>query len=73
MPWPLTGVTHYHAQLGPPEKGRAMKGLVGVWLGSMIYGMNLWTSVRFVVWSLVAVRMTIDLRYPQRPIDSYNI
>ena len=28
MPWPQTGETHYHAQLGLPEKGRAIKGLV---------------------------------------------
>jgi len=28
MPWPQTGVTHYHAQLGLPDKGRAMKGFV---------------------------------------------
>ena len=29
MPWPQTGATHYHAQLGFPDKGRAIKGLVG--------------------------------------------
>ena len=28
MPWSKTGVTHYHAQLGLPDKGRAIKGLV---------------------------------------------
>ena len=28
MPWPQTGATHYHAQLGLPGKGRAIKGLV---------------------------------------------
>ena len=28
MPWPKTGVTQYHAQLGLPNKGRAIKGLV---------------------------------------------
>ena len=27
MPWPQTGATHYHAQLGLPDKGRAIKGL----------------------------------------------
>ena len=26
MPWPKTGVTHYHAQLGLSDKGRAIKG-----------------------------------------------
>ena len=28
MPWPKTGTTQYHAQLGLPDKGRAVKGLV---------------------------------------------
>ena len=28
MPWPKTGTTQYHAQLGYPDKGRAIKGLV---------------------------------------------
>ena len=28
IPWPQTGATHYHAQLGLPDKGRAIKGLV---------------------------------------------
>ena len=28
MPWPTTGATQHHAQLGLPDKGRAIKGLV---------------------------------------------
>ena len=28
MPWPKTGATQYHAQLGISDKGRAFKGLV---------------------------------------------
>ena len=28
MPWPQTGATHYHAQLGFPDKSRGIKGLV---------------------------------------------
>ena len=28
MPWPETGATQYHAQLGLPDKDRAIKGLV---------------------------------------------
>ena len=28
MPWPKTGATQYHAQLGLPDKGYAIKGLV---------------------------------------------
>ena len=27
MPWPKRGATRYHAQLGLPDKGRAIKGL----------------------------------------------
>ena len=27
-PWPKTGATQYNAQLGLPDKGRAIKGLV---------------------------------------------
>ena len=66
MPWPQTGATNYHAQLELPDKGSAIKGLdvcYEVWLGSMIYGMGLWTSARCVVWTLVAVRMAIELKY----------
>ena len=28
MPWPQAGATQYHAQLGLPDKGRAIKGFV---------------------------------------------
>ena len=28
MPWPQTDATQYHAQLGLPDTGRAIKGLV---------------------------------------------
>ena len=28
MPWPQTGATQYHAQLGLSDKDRAIKGLV---------------------------------------------
>ena len=28
MPWPQTNATQYHAQLGLPDKGRTIKGLV---------------------------------------------
>ncbi len=28
MPWPKPGATHYHAQLGHPDKDRVIKGLV---------------------------------------------
>ena len=64
MPWPLTGAMHYHAQLELPDKGCAIKELAVcyvVCLGSMFYGMGLWTSERSVVWSLV-VKMAIELK-----------
>ncbi len=57
-----------HAQLGLPNKGCAINGLVVcyvVWLIAIIYGMGLWTSAW--VWSLVVVRMTIKLKYPNTP------
>ena len=28
IPWPKTGATQYYAQLGFPDKGRAIKGLL---------------------------------------------
>ena len=46
MPLPQKGATHFHAQLGLPDKGRAIKGLIlcyVVWLRSKIYRMSLWT------------------------------
>ena len=68
MPWPLTGATHNHAQLGPPDKGRAIKGFVVCWSKARIN--DLWDgsmeSARCVVWSLIAVRMAIELRYHNR-------
>ncbi len=38
-------------------------------LGSMNYGIGLWTSARCVVWSLVMVRLAIELKYS---IDTYR-
>ncbi len=37
-PWPQTGATHHHVQLEPPDKDRAIKGLLVcyvVWLELM--------------------------------------
>ena len=31
MPWPKTGASHYHAQIGLPDKGYAIKVLVVLW------------------------------------------
>ena len=36
IPWPQTGATQYHARLGLPDKGRAIRGLVV--LGSTAFG-----------------------------------
>ncbi len=72
MPWPKTAAFHYHAQLGLSCKGRAINRLVVcyvVWLRSR---MGFWTSARSVVWSLVEVRMAIELKYRNTPIDSYK-
>ena len=72
MSYPKTGATHYHGQLRLMDKGRAIKGLVVcyiVWLGSIIYGMGLWTSARCVglVPFLVVVRMASKLKYRNNP------
>ena len=45
----MSDVPHYPAQLGHPDEGRAIKGLVVcyvVMLGSIIYGMGLWPSAK---------------------------
>ena len=56
------GATHYHAKVVQ------LKGWlsVGVWLASIN---DLWDGSidQHVVWSLVAVRMGIDLRYRNAP------
>ena len=44
IPWPQTGTTPYHAQLGLSDKCHTIKGLVVcyvVWPGSTIYWMGL--------------------------------
>ncbi len=55
MPWPQTGATHYRAQLGPPDKSRAIKGWlsVEVWLGSMgwVYGQAKGSWSGLLLWS----------------------
>ena len=75
MPWPQTVTTHYHAQLGFQNKSRAIKGLIVcyvVWLGSMIYGMGLWTIARCV--GLVPCCGQDDYRaqVPQHPIETIH-
>ena len=60
-----TGATHYHEQLGPPDKGRAIKGLVFCWSMAKInklYGMVPCCG-----------QDGYRPQVPQRHIDSYNI
>ena len=65
MPRSLTDAIHYHAQLGPPDKGRPVKGLVVcyvVWLRSIGW-----------VFGLVACcghQDSYRAQVPQHPIDS---
>ncbi len=56
MPWSQTGATHYHSQLGHPDKG-------------LLYCWNLWRVFKVFkaqgawVWSLVKVMMAIEIKY----------
>ncbi len=66
MPWPQKGAAHYHAQLGLPDKGYAIKGLAVCfveWLRSIIYWMGLWISTRSVVWSFIVVSTATPHRF----------
>ena len=72
IPRPQTSTAQYHAQLGLPDKGRAMKGMVVchvVWLESRIYWMGLWTSARCVICN---GQDGYRAQVPQHPIDSYR-
>ena len=56
-----TGATHYHAQLGPADKGHASIKLVvcyAVWIGSMklVFGQ----AQGALVWFIVVVRRAIS-------------
>ena len=72
MPWPQTGATHFHAKLGPPDKGRAIKGLVFCW--SMARIIDLWDGSmdKRKVRGLVPCCGEEGFRaqIPQHPIDS---
>ena len=72
MPWPQTGASHCHAQLGPPDKGRAIKGLVICW--SMARINDLWDGSmdKHKVRGLVPCGGQDGYRaqVPQHPIDS---
>ena len=74
MPWPKTGETRYHAQLGLPDKGRAIKGLVVCWNMARIN--DLWNrsmDKRKVRCLVSYVQDGNRAQVPQHPIDSYNI
>ncbi len=67
MPWPK------QAKLGFPDKGRAIKGLVVcyvVWLGSMIYGIDLWIRPKCLV--PCCGQDGYRAQVPKHPIDSYK-
>ncbi len=66
-----SGGTNHHAHLKLPDKGRAIKESVAcyvAWLGSMIFGMGLWTNAGqgAWVWSFVVVRVAIKLKYRKK-------
>ncbi len=73
MPWLQAGSTHYPAQLGPPDKGRAIKGLEVCW--SMARINDLWDGSmdKRKVRGLVPCCGEDGYRaqVPQRLIDSY--
>ena len=75
MPWPQTGATHYHAQLGPPDKGSAIKWLVVCWSMARINDLCDGSMDKLKVRGLVPCFGQDGYRaqVPQRPIDSYNI
>ncbi len=74
MPQPQTGATHYQAQLGSPNKGREIKGLVVCW--SMARINDLWEESmdkRNVPGLVICCGQDgYRAQVPQRPLDSYS-
>ena len=62
-----------HTQLGLPDKGCAIKLVVCylIWLWSMIYGMNLWTSARCVGLVPRCGQDGYLAQIPKHPINTY--
>ena len=63
-------------KLGLPDKGCAIKGLVVcyvVWLGSMIYGMGLWTRESCKGLIPCCGQNGYRAQVPQHPLDTYLI
>ncbi len=74
MSWPLTGATHYHAQLGLPDKGCSIKRLVVcnvVWLGSM-KGVGLRTCTWCVGLIPCCGQNGYRAQVAQLPIETYH-
>ncbi len=72
MPWPLTGAINCHAQLGHPDKDRAIKGLVVcnvVWLGYM-KGMGQRTCARCAGLFSFCGQCSYQAQVPQHPIKT---
>ncbi len=70
MSWSQTGATHYHAELGLPDKGCAIKG----WLSAILCGLDQrrgWVlGLAQGTWDwfiVVVVRMAIELMYHNTP------
>ena len=75
IPWPQTGTTHYQAQLGPQDKGPAIKGLVVCWSMARINDICDGSMDQRKVRGQVPCcgQDSYRAQVPQRPIDSYNI
>ncbi len=72
MPWLQTGATHYHAQLGLQDKGRAIKGLVVCWSINDLWERSMdQRNVRGLV--PYCGQDGYRAQVSQHPIDSYNI
>ena len=69
MPWPKIGAMHYHAYLGLQDKGRAIIGLIVCYVDWLEYlkGWLLGLAQGTWFWSLVVVRMAIELKYRNTP------
>ena len=62
MPWLKTGATHYHAQLGLIDKGRAIKELVVYWV---LHYLIFWTIKHVTILLQVMLRWRGEDLYPK--------
>ena len=70
MPWPQTGATHYHPQLGLPDKGCAIKELVVCYVVCLASIKDVGLAQSACVYSLFKVRMAVELKYHNTPIET---